>query len=567
MPGRLKVSPVVYLGVLEQAHITENKVKNSLDNDADHFIVTPNGDVIDLLELRRAKEAGKGIVADDKPWKRRVTEERYRDHYLTLRTGVNYPIHPDLQRGRRSLENFFHHTLCIDDEISFQNAFSWILKFLGRLLIGGNICKEFVVFVGEKDSGKTTFVRLLENILGTYAGNISDDILYARESQDLRKSLYRLKDKRLLTHSEGTRTRKINTQNLKRATGGSSIPLEKININFTIGGKIVEDSNYIPVPDVHNDEAFNDRLVIIPFRKNSSVSRKRINELIEALYEAKEDIFALMVSESANSTGEKTYQAEPPICSTVTKEYIYAIRNPVECFYKKMCETTAVNNSQYPASEVMRICRQWLTMVENQARTIPYLKCLESELPIRVASETEFNAIMRSIHPHVAIRTKNGVTYTNLVIHNEWFYTPGAALPSTKDPGIRQKEMFLENAKNAIHGRRAIAEAYTRNKMLDDEVRMYQRIFQSGMTGPGLFYGIGHGQGLGPTTPAPTQRKPQEQPQSPKKQDERPSLEPRYTHKLSYSEYTTPYDLPEDGSDKKADIYITPYDLDTEGKG
>jgi hypothetical protein len=87
-------------------------------------------------------------------------------------------------RGKELLEKFLRITLQFNidfryNEIIFQNAVNWIIQFLGRLLIGGNIWKEFVVFIGEKDSGKTTFVRLLKEILGSYAvEGIPDSILY-----------------------------------------------------------------------------------------------------------------------------------------------------------------------------------------------------------------------------------------------------------------------------------------------------------------------------------------------------------------------------------------------------
>jgi phage/plasmid-associated DNA primase len=131
----------------------------------------------------------------------------------------------------------------------FQDTFNWITGFMGRLLIGKNSWKEFVVFAGEKDSGKTTFARLLQDILGSYAGILSDTVLYASDFSQIDRELYRLKDKRLLIHSEGSSEHKTNTQTLKRITGGTVLPLHNAQINFTVNGKIIEDTNYIPRPD------------------------------------------------------------------------------------------------------------------------------------------------------------------------------------------------------------------------------------------------------------------------------------------------------------------------------
>jgi phage/plasmid-associated DNA primase len=81
-----------------------------------------------------------------------------------------------------------------------------------------------------------------------------------------------MKDKRLLVHSEGSSKKTINTQTLKRITGNSSIKLDSTKTEFVIRGKIIEDTNYLPYLDNTEDEAFNDRLVVIPFSRNTNIT-------------------------------------------------------------------------------------------------------------------------------------------------------------------------------------------------------------------------------------------------------------------------------------------------------
>jgi phage/plasmid-associated DNA primase len=220
------------------------------------------------------------------------------------------------------------------DEETFQNTKTWLFNYLGRLLIGGNTRKEFVVFVGEKDSGKTTFVTLLSEILGTYTGMVQDEILMGKDSDQLHRMLYELKDKRLLLHSEGTNKRNINTQTLKRITGGSEYSLRD-DISFIIRGKIMEDTNYIPFPDNENDAAFNDRIIIIPFLRNTMLPRERIAEIVKRLNDCKVSIFTFMVRMTCRGIFTKP---EKPTCSIEVKRQLDIIRNPVKQFYSQVVD-------------------------------------------------------------------------------------------------------------------------------------------------------------------------------------------------------------------------------------
>jgi phage/plasmid-associated DNA primase len=73
-------------------------------------------------------------------------------------------------------------------------------------------------------------------------------------------------------------------------TGSSKIPLSD-GPSFIIDGTLVEDTNYAPNPNNLHDEAFENRVVIIPFKRNSQ-NAAAINEAIQRLYEHKDAIFA-----------------------------------------------------------------------------------------------------------------------------------------------------------------------------------------------------------------------------------------------------------------------------------
>jgi energy-coupling factor transporter ATP-binding protein EcfA2 len=315
------------LRAISQRHMVEE-----VNVASTHLIQTRSGDVINLddaYQVFKDKQI-RDISKCPEKWMKRCTE--YRDNRITLNTAVDYPESRDWRKGKAALDGFLHMALDIPDLIVRTNVVNWIHKYLGRLLIGCDNTKEFVVLLGERDSGKTTFTTMLLDILGSYAAIIPDDVLMSRVMTPIvTNTLYDVKDKRILVHSEGTKKRPVNVQSLKKMTEGTRISLSGTDSRFQISGKLIQDTNYAPVADVEGDEAFTSRICYIPFRRNPNITKAQADEVIKNLMDCKAEIFAYMIQVTPFNMGGTENQRLA--CTDVISREIQMVRNPVQAFY------------------------------------------------------------------------------------------------------------------------------------------------------------------------------------------------------------------------------------------
>jgi hypothetical protein len=474
--------------------ISHRHMVEEVNVDAKFLIQTKSGEIIDLEELYKIHEEGKDPYKYHTQWKKRYTE--YRKHLITLHTGVNYPEDGEWQKGKQALENFLWLAIANNsDRNVMNNAINWIEQFMGRLLIGENIWKEFVVFLGEKDSGKTTFVNFLYDIMGTYAGVIPDSVLMDKDSEPIRKTIFGYRVKRFLIHSEGTNKRKINTQNLKRITGDSLIPIGENN--FKISVKIVEDSNYAPVPDIPDDEAFNGRLILIPFTQKPECPQSYVARVISDLYANREAIFAFMVRMSVYSMGEASKLPNRPQISERATWWLKTARDPVSQFYRTVCKTDVPSSVYTSGVEAYDWYNRWVTRILRPK--VAGLRFLRNE-KIPPLSINEFYSAIQEIHPFSIIpHGRDGKTITQfhilreIILNGVWTALPFQTQMAIND--ARQSEEIADRLEAADAPRRL--EAAVNKSLEDSRKRIFQRTensrypmypephdFSSGFMGP-----------------------------------------------------------------------------------
>jgi energy-coupling factor transporter ATP-binding protein EcfA2 len=406
----------------------EITVEGEPDAEIPYLVAMPDGKVIDFEALAavmgetRAEEIDK---YQDR-WIKPISQ--YRDRYIILRTGATY--NGKIIEGSQILKDFL--SLVLDPmDVPFgaginplEELMSWIILFMGRLLIGGNVGKEYVVFLGEKNSGKTTFVNLLMDIVGDYAGSINGDILYSKHSyqEQTLKTLCRMKSLRFLLHSEGSNYEKINTANLKRITGDSKIPFSD-GRSFIVDGTLVEETNYAPYPDNLLDEAFENRVVIIPFKKNTQVPVTVINKAIQRLNDHADAIFSLMVWSAAKGI-LKNAESNKAVISQRAQSLISLFREPVKAFFEDKCDPHATKDQEVKAEELFNIYGEWFYRFRlYYAARFPFLR---GEIglaanKLKQITPTAFNKEFWSIHRHMKKGSK-GTVFFSLSIKND--YTP-----------------------------------------------------------------------------------------------------------------------------------------------
>jgi putative DNA primase/helicase len=140
---------------------------------------------------------------------------------VTLRLGdVSY--RPDAEAPA------FRHFL--ETSITDEPMRTWLQQSLGLALIG-KPRKGFVNLIGKTNSGKSTLVRALQNVLGTYASPVSvETFLEGPGNNDFR--LHSLKGVRFAFASEPAAGRKLDTESVKSITGGDMQETRRIYGDF-----------------------------------------------------------------------------------------------------------------------------------------------------------------------------------------------------------------------------------------------------------------------------------------------------------------------------------------------
>jgi energy-coupling factor transporter ATP-binding protein EcfA2 len=405
--------------------------KGELNENDEYLVLTPSGEVIDIKAFAKIKKENRDPKQCMDEWKKPVmifTENR-----LSLSTSVNYEDDADPAKGYMALENFIGLLTNSPDPIIARETAMYVLNYLGRLLIGGNFLKEFFVFLGEKDSGKTTFVNFIKEIMGEYAGVITDGILYDKDSEKIARTLYVLKDKRLLIHSEGSGQATMNTQTLKRITGNTEIALGNQDYSFKIKGKLVEDTNYAPIADNPLDEAFNDRIFFIPFRKRTDLQPDMINDAIKAIYDHKEDIFAAMVHAAADNINALRVFSR---VSSEAKWAVHIMRNLERVFYTQVCR---IMPEKYcvTGQELLRHFQEWLRVrVNEDLRWLTYLNKQDWTFP----SDVEFHREMKKIHGAFNPHGNRGLVYRGIAVKLENIYSGHLLYWQPMDPNFANKQ-------------------------------------------------------------------------------------------------------------------------------
>lgn len=102
---------------------------------------------------------------------------------------------------------------------------------------------------------------------------------------------------------------------------------------------------------------------------------------------------------------------------------------------------------------------------------MPYLK---SELPIRIPSDTAFNAEMTTLHPDIKPRSKTGFMYRHMVVHAEKFHW-NDILDFKNDPAAQQKLQFLKSMEDIDNKVKTVSLPDTRRKSVDAKIISVQK--------------------------------------------------------------------------------------------
>jgi putative DNA primase/helicase len=178
---------------------------------------------------------------------------------ITMQTSIGWAPDAKCPRWEQFLEEVFEG----DAELIL-----FIQRFIGYCLTGVTRERLLTVFHGEGWNGKSTILRVMQQLLGDHATTAAiETFLRSRDSRGTRNDLARLYRARLVTAAESAEGRKLDEASVKELTGRDRITarfLYEENFEFTPMFKLLFVTNHPPRVNA-TDEAIWDRLRLVPF--------------------------------------------------------------------------------------------------------------------------------------------------------------------------------------------------------------------------------------------------------------------------------------------------------------
>ena len=148
-----------------------------------------------------------------------------------------------------------------------QTATSIVCTMIG-LAFAGEVDRQqrFLFISGERRSGKSTLVSILQHCFGQYSAVLSPQTIEVGNQNQHRTYLAALKGKRLLAANEVSSGKSLDSTQIKTLTGGDEITANHMRmdpIQFTIKGLLLLTGNQLP-RIVGADSALLRRLVLLP---------------------------------------------------------------------------------------------------------------------------------------------------------------------------------------------------------------------------------------------------------------------------------------------------------------
>jgi len=202
--------------------------------------------------------------------------ESTQNDYITFSTGYEYLEYDETLPEVKEIYEF------LSKIITNKKVREYLLKVLGKSLLGIPD-EKFYIWTGLSGAnGKSTLVNFLEQTLGEYTTSVDVSLLTNKRASSGNASpdVIRLRGKRLLTFQEPEHDDKLRTGILKQYTGGDTIiarELFKAPVTFKLQGTMVMCCNDLPSVSSIDGGSFR-RIRVIEFNSRFCENPVKKNE-------------------------------------------------------------------------------------------------------------------------------------------------------------------------------------------------------------------------------------------------------------------------------------------------
>lgn len=225
-----------------------------------------------------------------------------------------FPVEFVRQKNKyRNALKFFKSITCNDPTLT-----AFMLLMLGYFFMGHTNLKHFFIFIGQKNSGKSTVMSLLYAMMGIFAGPLQESVLMVRSAGNANahsQHLFALMYKRLCMLSELDPNQRLSCKWLKTLTAGvadgeAGEPIQirgcgsQDLVDFTPSCSLVVSTNQPVAVDNSTDTALlEERMVTVPFnakfiqcaagdRYKQELFTQHLDELFSCIIEGGAHLFA-----------------------------------------------------------------------------------------------------------------------------------------------------------------------------------------------------------------------------------------------------------------------------------
>lgn len=322
-------------GMLKIAQSLKPLAVAARDLDADPFLLgTPNG-TLDLhtMELRDPDPAD----------------------LITKTTGTGVDMNAQGETFQRFLEGVLP-----DPEVR-----GFTQRLFGHALLGKVYENVFPVPHGPAGTGKSTFLELILDVFGDYGKAVSSTLLLATKHEEHKAELADLRGLRLGIAHETGRGKRLDTETMKRLTGGDEITARFMRQNFFTfkpTHMLAMVTNHKPVVD-GDDAAAWDRIRIIPFEQRFRHTEGEDTRLKDKLALEMPAVLRWLI-EGYHAYTQRGLDA-PDAVKVATEEYREE-SDVIGAFLTACCDQGSEHTHSVRASEVFKAWREWCE--ENRER-------------------------------------------------------------------------------------------------------------------------------------------------------------------------------------------------------
>jgi putative DNA primase/helicase len=196
------------------------------------------------------------------------------NQWIDLSSGTAHDPNPSVLVSKAIATDYCAKSTCPNFERFLQGIFendqdliAYVQRAIGYSLTGSTAEQCLFILIGDGANGKSTFINVINKMLGDYSKSAASQTLIAKGSSSVGDDLVDLRGARLISVSETETGEALAEAKIKQMTGGDRVkgrPLYGTHVEFDFTGKIWLATNSLP--SINNiDHGIWRRIHAIPF--------------------------------------------------------------------------------------------------------------------------------------------------------------------------------------------------------------------------------------------------------------------------------------------------------------